>query len=404
MASIVGMNPAVVQSVARELSGQAQELAATSRRIDSLVGDAVRVWSGVDAQRFRSQWTSSGRAQTNRASTMLSDMSRLLQQEAQEQLDTSNRLGTAGAAGGPGGGSGAGPGGSNDPDTFVDWFKEHLDDLADWGRMGVKGWKTFVTGPLQIKAFIKAFPFLNAAGSFGLSPAGRQAIDKLAKSFRPLQKLLPGVAPALGVLGGGLSVVFGINEIVSGNDHSGWRDVGDRVSGGLQVVSGVGVAALAIGGAALLATPAGPVIAAVAVVAGVAAAAWELGNLVYDHWDDITGFFSDVGAWIGDRAVDAWNAAGDAAVWVGNRAADAAQWVGDRAVDAWHAAGDAAVWVGERAGDAAQWAGDRIGDAAEWVGDRAADVGRGIAQTTGAVANGIGQGAAAVGNWFGSLF
>jgi uncharacterized protein YukE len=297
------MNPAVVQSVARELQAQSQELAASGRRIDGLVSEAVRSWAGVDAQRFRSQWTSSGRAQVNRASNLLADMGQSLQREAQDQLDTSNRLAALGPGGGVGGPGGSGSGGSPNtawplPAGILDWLKEHFDDLTDAGRAGVKAWKTFFTGPRQLMALVKAFPF---TGQAGLSDEAVKALDKLAQSFRPLSKVLPRVAPFLGAAGGVLAVGFGLEEAINGNGHSGWRDVGDRVSGGLQVVSGVGVTALAIGGAALLATPVGPVIAGVAVVAGVASAAWELGNLVYDHRDDITNAIGGASTWVGDQ-------------------------------------------------------------------------------------------------------
>ncbi|MDR1078817.1 MAG: WXG100 family type VII secretion target [Propionibacteriaceae bacterium] len=304
MAGIVGMNPTVVQSVARELKTQSQELAASGRRIDGLVSEAVRSWAGVDAQRFRSQWTSSGRAQVNRASNLLAEMGQLLQREAQEQLDTSNRLGaTFGPGGGAGGPGGSGSGGSPSADSslpalILDWLQEHFDDLTDAIRGGAKAWKTFFTGPRQIMALLKAFPFV---GQAGLGDEALKALDKLAQSFRPLSKVLPRVAPFLGAAGGLMAVGFGLEEAINGNGHSGWRDVGDRVSGGLQVVSGVGLTALAIGGAALLATPVGPVIAGVAVVAGVASAAWELGNLIYDHRDDITNAIGGASTWVGDQ-------------------------------------------------------------------------------------------------------
>lgn len=70
-------------------------------------------------------------------------------------------------------------------------------------------------------------------------------------------------------------------------------------------------------------------------------------------FDDIGGFFGDVGDAIGD-------AAGDVADWVGEAAGDAADWVSGAATDAW------------------DWTTGAINDAGVWIGDAASDIAHGV--------------------------
>ncbi|MDR1078109.1 MAG: WXG100 family type VII secretion target, partial [Propionibacteriaceae bacterium] len=89
-----GMSPTQIQSVAREISGQASDLAAIKRRLDSLVSQATRVWQGADARRFQNQWSSEGRSNMTKAHAMLQELSKTLFSEAQAQLDTSTAYGS----------------------------------------------------------------------------------------------------------------------------------------------------------------------------------------------------------------------------------------------------------------------------------------------------------------------
>lgn len=109
--------------------------------------------------------------------------------------------------------------------------------------------------------------------------------------------------------------------------HDGWRGVGDRFAAGAGLFAGiVGTAALVGVGIA-----SAPVVAIAAAVAGVGAAAWTIGNLVVDHWDDITGAASAAGGWIADQASNAADFVGDAAETTADFAGDAADAVGDAA-------------------------------------------------------------------------
>ncbi|MDR1077076.1 MAG: hypothetical protein LBL55_00100 [Propionibacteriaceae bacterium] len=95
---LVGMNPEVVKSVGREITRQAQDLAASQRRIDGYVQQLARVWGGPDCQRFRRTWESQQRAQMSAATSALTELGAALAREAEEQIQTSQ----AGSTGGPG--------------------------------------------------------------------------------------------------------------------------------------------------------------------------------------------------------------------------------------------------------------------------------------------------------------
>src|SRR5690606_2477077 len=108
---------------------------------------------------------------------------------------------------------------------------------------------------------------------------------------------------ALGMLGrvggrvfGPLGVVTGIMDIVN-PPHDGWRGIGDRVAGGLGVVGGVGLTALALGATL------NPVGLAGVGVAAAGAALWTAGNAIWDNREAIGDFFSDMGGHVSD-AVD----------------------------------------------------------------------------------------------------
>ncbi|MDR1214574.1 MAG: hypothetical protein LBK54_10925 [Propionibacteriaceae bacterium] len=87
--SLVGMNPEVVKSVSREITREAQDLAASQRRIDGYVQQLARVWGGPDCQRFRRTWESQQRAQVRAATTTLTELGATLAREAEEQIQTS---------------------------------------------------------------------------------------------------------------------------------------------------------------------------------------------------------------------------------------------------------------------------------------------------------------------------
>jgi hypothetical protein len=121
-----------------------------------------------------------------------------------------------------------------------------------------------------------------------------------------LAKTLGGVGKALGPIGvafGGFTVA---NDIAEGNYGRAGYD---------SVMTGLGAAALM--------TP-----PPVDVVCGIAAGGMAVGQLVYDHWDDISSFTSDAVDAVGDFTGDAVDAVGDFA-------SDAADTIGDVADAAW---------------------------------------------------------------------
>lgn len=123
---------------------------------------------------------------------------------------------------------------------------------------------------------------------------------------------------ALGMLGrvggrvfGPLGVVTGIMDIVN-PPHDGWRGVGDRVAGGLGVVGGVGLTALALGATL------NPVGLTVVGVAAAGAALWTAGNAIWDNREAIGDFFSDVGGHVGDAVDTAKDVVGDIGEGIGD--------------------------------------------------------------------------------------
>jgi len=133
----------------------------------------------------------------------------------------------------------------------------------------------------------------------------------------------------MGGLGGAFGVIGGFQQMFA-SEYDGVRGGVDRGMGVLSVIGGAGTMAIAAG---LLTNPVG-----IAVVAGAAAVAgvWALGNLVYDNWDSITGFFSDPGPYLADGWNDVTSFVGDAADTIGDVASD----VGDAIGDGLSAAGD----------------------------------------------------------------
>jgi uncharacterized protein YukE len=86
-AGLLGSDPQVLQAVARDFDGAADQLRASARRLNQLVGQLP--WSGPDVQRFRSQWNSDHRPAMNASAGLLDQIGASLRRDAQEQLTTS---------------------------------------------------------------------------------------------------------------------------------------------------------------------------------------------------------------------------------------------------------------------------------------------------------------------------
>jgi X-X-X-Leu-X-X-Gly heptad repeat protein len=92
-----------------------------------------------------------------------------------------------------------------------------------------------------------------------------------------------------------LGIASGLVDIVHPS-HDGARGVGDRIAGGLSVAGGTAILLTSAGLIAL-----GPVGGAIVVGALAVAAAWGIGNLVVDHWDDIKKGLSTGAKWLGKQ-------------------------------------------------------------------------------------------------------
>lgn len=122
----------------------------------------------------------------------------------------------------------------------------------------------------------------------------------------------------LGMLGrvggrvfGPLGIYSGIQDMID-PPHDGWRGVGDRVAGGLGVIGGAGMTALALGATL------NPVGLTVVGVAAAGSALWAAGNAIWDNREAIGDFVGDMGGHLSD----ALDTAGDVASDIGDGVSD----------------------------------------------------------------------------------
>ncbi len=107
-------------------------------------------------------------------------------------------------------------------------------------------------------------------------------------SVRVTSKLAK-VCAVIGVVGGAYDVV--------NPQHDGWRGAADRVMGGVAVLAG-GAQLAAMAGLLTL----GPVGAGIVAGALIVTAAWTVGNLVWDHREQIGHAMETAGKWVADQA------------------------------------------------------------------------------------------------------
>ena len=119
-----------------------------------------------------------------------------------------------------------------------------------------------------------------------------EAATSARTAFLDSVKLTSKFAKACAVVG----VVSGAWDVVD-PPHEGWRGAGDRVMGGVAVVAG-GAQLLAMAGLLTL----GPVGAGIVAGALIVTAAWTVGNLIWDHREQIGDALETAGRWVGDQA------------------------------------------------------------------------------------------------------
>lgn len=242
-------------------------------------------WVGTDADSFRADFSSRVNGLFEGAIGDASDRAGQLEQHAEEQD-------TASASGGEGGGILAGL-----QDLLANPAVTAVSTGVSAALAAMKGWK----GIQQIRD-LRAY---QQALRDGRMRAPLRIADRMGSR-------------ALGMLGrvggrvfGPLGVVTGIMDIVN-PPHDGWRGVGDRVAGGLGVVGGVGLTALALGATL------NPVGLTVVGVAAAGAALWTAGNAIWDNREAIGDFFSDVGGHVGDAVDTAKDVVGDIGEGIGD--------------------------------------------------------------------------------------
>lgn len=285
------------------LRDYAQRVQTGSTRLSEL-RDALQArvtsveWVGPDAETFRDDFSGRIAALFEQAGTALTTRRGELDSHAEEQDQAS------------------GEGGEGGDRSFGDIISDLLSNpivgvgsaISAVASAGGAAWKMFKQG----RSLANLARAIDTAGDAAQSAQAfiRSGMIDDAAGF--LGKL-GGVGRFLGGAGGLLGIVGGINDIINPS-HDGWRGVGDRIAGGLSVVSGAGGLAIALGAGAAL----GPVGLGVVAVAGLGAGLWAAGNAIYDNWDSITSFAGDVGGHVSDFVGDVGDAVGGAVDAVGD--------------------------------------------------------------------------------------
>ncbi|GAA2200887.1 WXG100 family type VII secretion target [Sinomonas flava] len=297
----------------KELGSRGQELSAVLGRMD--------VWRGSDAEQFKQQWSRLHRPALLAVSRQLQEASRTLLANADAQEQTSEASTGALAAGAP---SALGvlydvyetAGG-------VKAFGSAAWNAINAGRLGLDAWKdtkSLFTSWADVGELVRD-GIRGIRSGDGLSDVyqAMRAGVPYSEAFENASRFSQSLRWA-GAIAGPFAVAGGIHDVISPS-HDGWRGTGDRVAGGLSAVGGVGSMMLATaGGAALL----GPIGAPVVIGAGLVAAGWTVGNLVYDNWDSISSFAGDVGGTIADGFGEAKDAVADTVDSVVDGVSDAA--------------------------------------------------------------------------------
>ena len=259
-------------------------------------------WSGGDLDHLMTQWPPI-ESQLGQFSTHLGQLAQVLQRNAAQQEVAS------GSGGGSGGGSGSGSGGTGGSGELPGLNLAR----AVWAPIKGIGTAAGLVGTgMKITNFVKnlanwdrdvsLFGNLKNAWNTGRLAEFGKALNP--KQWSSLPRFIPaleagsGLAKSLAAFGkalGPVGVVFGglsvANDLSQGNYGRAGYDT---------VMTGLGAAAL------LTPPP-------VDIVCGAAAGVMAVGELVHDHWNDITDVTSKAVDAVGDFAGDAVDAIGDVA-------------------------------------------------------------------------------------------
>ncbi|GAB4097908.1 hypothetical protein [Sinomonas halotolerans] len=332
MAIGAGANVEELRALALQFGKASKELGSRGQELSALLG-RLDVWRGNDAEEFTQRWNRQHKPALLAVSRQLHEASRTLLANAAAQEETSEAStgsmpsGTGGPAGTP-----AQAGETSALGVLHDLYETaggaKTFGSAAWNainaaRLGLDDWKltkSLFTSWADVGELARdGIRSLRAGDSLSDVYQTMRAGIPYSEAFENAGRFSQSMRWA-GAIAGPFAVAGGIHDIISPS-HDGWRGTGDRVAGGLSAVGGVGSMMLATaGGAALL----GPIGAPIVIGAGLVAAGWTVGNLVYDNWDSITGFAGDVGGTIADGFHEATDAVSDAASSVVDGVSDAA--------------------------------------------------------------------------------
>ncbi|WP_232548747.1 WXG100 family type VII secretion target [Propioniciclava soli] len=288
----------------RHLAGDARAAARSLEGVARTLGPVIArgAWQGPDADRFRHQWAGQHAPSLAETSRVLAEAADALGHHADEQAQASDHGGIASGA----------------------LALATLASAAEWVsavKKPVLGALTLkkVTDLMRIHTAADALAEVNTAAAsarvFVMGDMVDTALGRngfLANQLARLGGPLGAVGRWLGPIGGLFAIAGGTKELIDPT-HDGWRGTGDRIAGALSIAGGAATIALAFGAGAALAPVAATALVAVAVGAGVVAGAWSLGNLVYDHRQDIGAFLHDAGRRAGDAAAAVGSGVSDAA-------------------------------------------------------------------------------------------
>lgn len=89
MAQFIGMNPDVVEQIARDLKGQAAQIGAIINKVNSLVSQSQTEWKGKDATDFAGWWNNQHRPHLSDLQQKLDGLGTAAQNNASEQRNVS---------------------------------------------------------------------------------------------------------------------------------------------------------------------------------------------------------------------------------------------------------------------------------------------------------------------------
>lgn len=290
-----GADVAQLTQLSEQFSKSARALQAQGAQLTAAINSST-AWKGRDADEFTSAWGRNHRVQLNAAVRSLTEGAKALKANAVQQQQAS----VSGSGGTGAGGSGTGGSGTGSSGTAGGTDVLPVSKIIEGGGLtagfAAKASNTYKLLSKGATTFLSDTRILDLGK---LKLPGVPWADDMLNATSKFSKFMRFAGPAMAPI----AIIGGIHDIVD-PDHTGWRGVGDRIGGGLSVISGGGTLLMAAG---LL----GPVGAGIVVGAGLVAGAWALGNFVYDHWDDISGFVSDTWEGAQDVASEVWEGAQD---------------------------------------------------------------------------------------------